>query len=73
MNEKVKDIVRQYTIQHLDKSDTTPEFDVYIVWQCYILDNAKWFLSTTLPDGMYYEVTYNKEKDEFYLYAYQEV
>ena len=28
-------------------------------------------LSTTLPDGMYYEVTYNKAKDEFYLDAYK--
>lgn len=25
----------------------------------------------TLPDGMYYEVTYNKVKDEFYLDAYK--
>lgn len=28
-------------------------------------------ISTTLPDGMYYEVTYNKAKDEFYLDAYK--
>lgn len=41
------------------------------LWQCYILGNAKWLLSTTLPDGMYYEVAYNKIKDEFYLDAYK--
>lgn len=71
MNKKVIEIVRKYVEEHLDKSDAKPEYDVYVVWQCYILCNAKWLLSTTLPDGMYYEVTYNKVKDEFYLDAYK--
>lgn len=71
MNDKVKEMVRQYALDHLDKSDNIPDFDVYVVWQCYILSNAKWLLSTTLLDGMYYEVTYNKAKDEFYLDAYK--
>lgn len=71
MVEKVKEFVRKYAMEHLDKSDSTPSFDVYVVWQCYILGNAKWLLSTTLYDGMYYEVTYNKDKDEFYLDAYK--
>lgn len=68
MNKKVIEIVRKYVEEHLDKSDQN---DVYVVWQCYILGNAKWLLSTTLPDDMYYEVTYNKVKDEFYLDAYK--
>ena len=72
MNKKVIEIVRKYVEEHLDKSDLAlPEFEVFVVWQCYILGNAKWLLSTTLPDGMYYEVTYNKSKDEFYLDAYK--
>ena len=71
MNDKVKAFVCKYVLEHLDKSDPIPRFDVFIVWQCYILGNAKWLLSTTLPDGMYYEVTYNKAKDEFYLDAYK--
>lgn len=71
MNNKVKDFVCKYVLEHLDKSDPIPRFDVFVVWQCYILGNAKWLLSTTLPDGMYYEVTYNKAKDEFYLDAYK--
>lgn len=71
MNDKVKDFIRKYVLEHLDKSDPVPQFDVFVVWQCYILGNAKWLLSTTLPDGMYYEVTYNKAKDEFYLDAYK--
>lgn len=71
MNKKVSEFVRKYVEEHLDKSDPKQEFEVFVVWQCYILDNAKWLLSTTLPDGMYYEVTYNKAKDEFYLDAYK--
>ena len=71
MNEKVIDIVRKYALEHLDKSDGVVEFDVFVVWQCYILGSAKWLVSTTLPDGMYYEVTFNKEKNEFYLDAYK--
>ena len=70
-DDKVKYFIRKYVLEHLDKSDPIPQFDVFVVWQCYILGNAKWLLSTTLPDGMYYEVTYNKAKDEFYLDAYK--
>ena len=71
MNQRVIDIVRDYAFDHLDKSDGVVEFDVFVVWQCYILGNAKWLLSTTLKDGMYYKVTFNKAKNEFYLDAYK--
>lgn len=71
MIEKVKRLVKDYVEEHLDKSDAMPQYNIFIVWQCYILGYAKFLLSTTLPDGMYYEVTYNKEKDEFYLDAYK--
>lgn len=45
--------------------------DVYIVWFCKTLKNWKALVSTTLSDGMYYEVTYNGDKDETYLDAYR--
>ena len=35
------------------------------------LQNWKWMLSSTLADGMYYELTYNGDKNEFYLDAYK--
>ena len=44
--------------------------DVYVVWFCYILGGWKALVSTTIPDDTYYEVTYNKEKDEIYLDTY---
>lgn len=71
---KVEDIVRNYIIDHLDKSDPEkPDFDVYIVWKCKTLQNWKYLLASTLPDGMYYEMTFNGDKNEWYLDAYRKV
>ena len=68
---KCKEIVKKYEINHLDKSDDVPEFDVFVVWQCKTLQNNKALLSTTLFNGMYYECTYNGDKKELYLDAYK--
>lgn len=67
-------IIDKYIIEHLDKSDGVLEFlefDVYIVWKCKILQNWKYLLSSSLYDGMYYELTYNGDKEEWYLDAYK--
>ena len=71
MVERAKEIVKNYALKHLDKSDITPEFEVFVVWQCKILQNWKFLLSTTLLDGMYYEITLNGDKYELYLDAYK--
>ena len=71
MDNKALEIVRKYILEHLDKSDATPEFEVYIVWKCKALQNWKYLLASTLPDGMYYELTYNGDKKEWYLDAYK--
>lgn len=71
MVEKAKTLVREYIKEHLDKSDAKPEFDVYIVWQCKALQNWKFLISSSLPDGMYYELTYNGDKTVWYLDAYK--
>ena len=68
-----KEIVLNYANKHIDKTDNVQITldDVYIVWFCKTLQNWKALLSTTLPDGMYYEVTYNGDKKEVYLDAYK--
>ena len=66
-----KELVKDYTIEHLDKSDEVPNFEVFVVWSCKTLQNNKALLSTTLYDGMYYECTYNGNKEELYLDAYK--
>lgn len=70
---KSRRIVFNYVSEKLEKTDNTDfKFgDVYIVWFSKTLQNWKALLSTTLPDGMYYEVTYNGDKSEAYLDAYK--
>jgi len=65
MDEKALQIVRDYIFAHLDKTDTVPPFDVYMVWKCKALQNWKYLISGTLCDGMYYELTYNDYKKEW--------
>lgn len=68
-----KKTVADYANAHLDKSDgkQITENDVFIVWMCKTLQNSKALVSTTLFDGMYYELTYNGDKKELYLDAYK--
>lgn len=68
---KAIDLVAEYTDEHLDKSDGPVVYKVFVVWYCKTLQNFKALLSTTLFDGMYYEVTYNGDKNEIYLDAYK--
>lgn len=68
-----KKIVGDYVEEHLDKSDNKEDLiiDIYVVWNCKTLQNNKALLSTSLPDGMYYELTYNGDKQELYFDAYK--
>ena len=73
MVEEAKKIVKKYAKDHLDKSDEdySEDFEVYVVWQSKALQNWKFMISTSLRDGMYYELTYNGDKKEWYLDAYK--
>ena len=71
MENKAIEIVREYALRHLDKSDPPVDFQVYTVWKCKALQNWKFLLSTTLYDGMYYKLTYNGDEKVWYLDAYK--
>ena len=71
MDSHAMDIVFKYILDHFDKSDEIPYFEVYIVWKCKALQNWKYLISSTLLDGMYYELTYNGDTNEWYLDAYK--
>lgn len=71
MDKRAIELVREYIIEHLDKTDDIPDFEVYTVWKAKALQNWKYLLSSTLCDGMYYELTYNGDKKEWYLDAYK--
>lgn len=70
---KAKQIVIDYYNEHVEKTDNKKltESEVFIVWFSKTLQNWKALISTTISDGMYYEVTYNGDKKETYLDAYK--
>lgn len=74
-NQLCKEIIRDYANKHIDKTDNLiiGTEDVYIVWQCKALQNWKALVSTTLNDGMYYEVTHNGDKNETYIDCYKKL
>ena len=61
------DRIADYDVAPLEKEDA------YVVWFCYTVGNAKALVSTTRPDHMYYEITYNLNKDEVYVDQYTKV
>ena len=72
--QKAKALVYTYIKERLEKTDTHVTFgedEVYVVWFAKTLQNWKCLISTTLPDGMYYEVTYNGDRRETYIDAYK--
>jgi hypothetical protein len=71
MDECALNLVNTWIEEHLDKSDAKPLYDVYTVWKCKTLQNWKYLISSTLPDGMYFEVTYNGDAHVWYLDAYK--
>lgn len=74
LTEIARNTVYNYVKAHLEKTDTHVTFgqdEVYVVWFSKTLQNWKALLSTTLPDGIYYELTFNGDKGEMYLDAYK--
>ena len=68
-----KKTVMDYFNKRADKTDRKQitEEDVFIVWSCKTLQNNKALESTTVSDGMYYEITHNGDKKETYVDAYK--
>lgn len=73
LHEKAKMMVVDYFNENAEITDHVKIFEdqVYIVWFCFILGGWKALVSTTVVDGMYYEVTYNKVGKETYIDAYK--
>lgn len=70
-DKEAMDIVKTYIRDHLDKSDGDVQFEVYIVWKAKVLQNWKYLISSSLFDGMYYELTFNGDAGVWYLDAYK--
>ena len=66
--EKVVYLVEQF---YKGLSTTDEKINIYVVWISKILQNNKCLISTDIPDGRYFEITYNGDKEEFYFDSYQ--
>lgn len=69
-----KNMIIDYFKKHKDATDKEIKMqieDVFVVWSCKTLQNNKMLLSTKLPDGLYYEITYNGDKHEAYVDVYK--
>lgn len=65
--------VIRYFNSRVDKTDNKvlKEDDVFVVWNCKTLQNNKALFSTTISDGLYYEFTFNGNKEELYMDVYK--
>ena len=73
MLKRAKELVVNYYNERVEKTDNAKitTDDVFVVWFCKTLQNWKALVSTTVSDGMYYEITHNGDKGETYLDAYK--
>ncbi|MCB5723752.1 MAG: DUF6275 family protein [Mitsuokella jalaludinii] len=76
MQEKARKIVVDYFNQHAQHTTVTDHKqitldNVFVVWFSKTLQNWKALVSTNVPDGMYYEVTHNGDKNETYVDVYK--
>lgn len=66
--------VAEYFNHKKDVTDSIRDLtvdDVFVVWYSKTLQNHKALLSTPVSDGMYYEMTFNGNKNELYMDAYK--
>ena len=66
MTEKAIKLVREYIASYTDKEPT-----LFVVWQAKVLQNFKCLIATTLPHGMYFELTYNGDEKTWYMDVYR--
>lgn len=63
-----KEVVKKYWRREHD--ELLPEHAVKTVWFAYILGGWKTMQMVDNGEGDYFEITYNREKDEIYLDRY---
>ena len=72
-NDEMLDLCKDIVISYIEDNEPVKvtKDNVFIVWFSKTLQNFKALVSTTVSDGMYYELTYNGDKKELYLDAYK--
>lgn len=70
MNEEIEKRIVVNWYKNTKNIDVKLE-DVFVVWQCKTIQNKKWIMSTQRNDHYLFELTYNGDKEEFYLDCYE--
>ena len=68
--EKASRLVRDLVDSWYSVAPEQPAYETRLVWFCKTLQNWKALVITSLPDNMYFEVTYNGDKKETYIDVY---
>lgn len=71
-----KQIVARYANRHSEVNTDIfgiTEKEVRMLWYCEISNGVKIALKTTLPDDLYYEITYNGDTGDYSLEVYKRV
>lgn len=72
--ELAKEKVRDYENERVDINFMNVQVeDVFVVWSCKTLQNSKALLSAKHKGALYYEFTYNGDKEEVYMDVYKKV
>lgn len=71
MDSKAKSIVVDYIRNNFGNPNAVGA-QVFMVWSCYILGNRKYLFGYT-KSNHYFEVTYNKIAEEWYLDVYKKM
>ncbi len=73
--EEARRLVFEHVKKRLEPTDDHVKFtldEVYVVSFSYVTGGWKAWVSTTLPDGMYYEVTRSSKLPVTYITAYKQ-
>lgn len=67
MDEKVSEIVSSWIRKTMYQRDERPVFLLTVVWKVKVLQNWRYLVSSSWPDGSYFLVTYDGDRDIFIL------
>lgn len=68
-----KHLVKEFTREEKPHYQDIEDDDVYVVWSAKVLQNNKALLGIDRPCGLYFEITYNGDKNEIYFDAYNKM
>lgn len=72
MDDKAINLAKEYLVKRMMEEEKGITYRVFIVWKAKALQNYKYLIGNSL-NSTYIELTYNGDKNEWYLDAYKKV